>query len=112
MDRSCIWAPLCTNITDSYDQCPYYSTKYKEDNDPDKAESVFLLDQISKERNRRFSQPMIPYGSKYECYDEILDEPSIKFDNKISGKMLTDLAINYAQGEVREGMVGPQNNEV
>ena len=95
-DRSCLWAPLCTNSLDSLDHiriCPYYSTKYREDRDPVLAEAIFL-DKISRERNRQFSQPMILFGSEHEndCYDEILDEPNIDADNNISDKILAGLA--------------------
>ena len=94
-DRSCIWAPLCVDSLDDLQHlrcCPYYTTKYKEDRDPVLAEAVFL-DAISRERSRKFAQPMILFGSDHECYDEILDEPSIKYSNKLADKVLANLAI-------------------
>ena len=110
-DRSCIWAPLCTDSLDTIDHlrlCPYYSTKFKELSDPVLAEAVFL-DQISKERNRRFSQPMILFGSESECYDEILDNPNIRFEGKHSDKIIIDLAVKGEGGmRLREGVTIPR----
>ena len=96
-DRTCIWAPLCTNTVDSYEhlfECPYYTTKYREMSDPVLAEATFL-DRISRERNRRFSQPLILYGNDYENYDPVLDEPCVKYDNVYANNIVSSLMSKY-----------------
>ena len=67
--------------------------------DPVLAEATFL-DRISRERNRRFSQPLILYGSDYENYDPVLDEPCVKYDNRFADKIVSNQMSKYDSDEL------------
>ena len=98
-DRNCLFWPRCQE-RDSYrhlisGECPYYSTRLKVTGDPVLDEGVFI-DQISRERGRVFTQPMVTFGgSDFGVYDEILDDPAINANNNMSDKIIASLCTKH-----------------
>ena len=95
-DRSCLWSHLGCSGRDDYQhlvsgECDYYLTKLKQTGDPVRAEAEFI-NNISLERAREFSQPLVLYsGGEEEFGDEVLDDAHVYLDNNVANKVITDL---------------------